>query len=82
MLAVALMGYRRLGDVNERVQHMVDVTSQKVFLTVSIRSDLQRTRRMEFRAVLTPDDKESQEYATRTARSPSRSTRPMPTWRS
>ncbi len=66
VLAVAVMGYRRLGDVNERVQHMVDVTSKKVFLTVTIRADLQRARRMEFRAVLTPDDKESQEYAKRT----------------
>lgn len=66
VLAVALVGYRRLGDVNERVQHMVDVTSQKVLLTVSIRSDLQRTRRMEFRAVLSPDEKEAHEYATST----------------
>jgi methyl-accepting chemotaxis protein len=65
VLVVAVMGYRRLGAVNERVQHMVDVTSKKVLLTVSIRSDLQRARRMEFRAVLTPDDKESQDYATR-----------------
>jgi methyl-accepting chemotaxis protein len=66
VLVVALVGYRRLGDVNERVQHMVDVTSKKVYLTVTIRADLQKTRRTEFRAVLTPDDKESQDYATRT----------------
>ncbi|MCU0872962.1 MAG: methyl-accepting chemotaxis protein [Pirellulaceae bacterium] len=66
VLVVAVMGYRRLGDINQRVQHMVDVTSQKVLLTVSIRANLQGTRRMEIRAVLTPDDKESQDYATQT----------------
>ena len=32
VLAVALVGYRQLGGVNQRVQHMVDVTSKKVFL--------------------------------------------------
>jgi len=64
VLAVATVGYRRLGDVNERVQHMVDVTSKKVLLTVSIRADLQRARRMEFRAVLALVDKESQDDAT------------------
>ena len=46
---------------------MVEVTSKKVCsLTVTSAADLQRTRRMEFRAVLTPDDTESQDYAKQT----------------
>ena len=44
VLAVALLGYRELGNVNRRVQHMVDTTSKKVFLTVSIRTDLQKAQ--------------------------------------
>lgn len=66
VLAVALVGYRQLGEVNRRVQQMVEITSKKLNLTVSIRTDLQRARRMEFRTVLTPDDKESELYANRT----------------
>jgi len=62
ILVVAVLGHRRLGDVSERVQRMVDVTSRKLLLTVSIRSNLQRARRMELRAMLATDDKETQEY--------------------
>ena len=68
VVAVALVGYRELGAVSRRTEQMVETTSKKVYLTVTIRANLQRARRMEFRAVITPDDKESQEYADRDSR--------------
>jgi methyl-accepting chemotaxis protein len=61
--AVALIGYLELGVLNRRVEQMVETTSKTAFLMSEIWDNAQRARRLEFRAVITTDDKESTEYA-------------------
>ena len=61
--AVALVAYLELGALNHRVEQMVGTTSKTAFLMSEIWDNAQRVRRLEFRAVLTTDDKESKEYA-------------------
>jgi methyl-accepting chemotaxis protein len=63
VVAVALVGYRELARLNRDVAHMVTVTSKAAALVSDLRSNLQFARRLEFRAVLSPDDKESQVLA-------------------
>jgi len=63
VLAVALVGYLELGAVNRELSHLVEVTAKKTSLAADLRSDVQKTRRMEFRTVLTLDDGESANYA-------------------
>ncbi len=66
VITVALVGYLELGVVNQRVANLVEVIAKKATLAADLRSDLQRTRRMEFRTVITTDDKDSAEYAKQT----------------
>ena len=61
--AVALIGYLELGVLNRRVEQMVDTTSKTAFLMSDLWADAQRARRLEFRAVISTDDKESKQYA-------------------
>jgi len=63
--AVALVGYLELGALNRRVEQMVETTSKTAFLVSEVWDNVQRVRRLEFRAVMTTDDKESKEYADR-----------------
>ncbi len=61
--AVAIVAYLELGALNHRVEQMVETTSKTAFLMSQIRDIASWSRRLEFRAVLTTDDKESKEYA-------------------
>ena len=63
VVAVALVGYRELARLNRDVAHMVAVTSKAAALVSDLRNNLQFARRLEFRAVISPDDKESQAFA-------------------
>jgi methyl-accepting chemotaxis protein len=63
VLAVAVTGYRGLGSINQRVNRMVEITSKEATLGSDIRSNLQWTRRLENRAVISTSDNQCKEFA-------------------
>ena len=68
VLAVAVVGYREVGRLNQDVARMVTVTSKANALVSDLRTNIQLGRRMEFRAVLSRDNTETQTFADDRAR--------------
>ncbi len=62
-VTVAVAGCLELWVLNRAVLQMVKVTSHGVRLVSDLRTHLQWTRRLEFRAVLSLDDKKSEAFA-------------------
>ncbi len=63
VMAVAVVGYRGLGEVSRELQEMVEVTARMTMLASDLRDGVALTRRKQFRAVITFDDAQSQEFA-------------------
>ena len=51
-VGIAAVGYYQLSVINDRMQHMIEVTSQAYHLSEAMQRDMQRSRRFELRAVL------------------------------
>jgi methyl-accepting chemotaxis protein len=66
VMAVAVVGYRGLGRVSRELQDLVQVTAKMTMLASDLRDGVALTRRTQFRAVITHDDAQSQEFARRT----------------
>ena len=66
--AIAAVGYYQLAAVNDRLQHMVDVTSKEADLCSQTRLDLLTMRRNELDVVIAVEDEPSQAYAEKARR--------------
>jgi len=63
VMAVAVVGYRGLGEVSRELQEMVEVTARMTMLASDLRDGVALTRRTQFRAVITFDDAQSRDFA-------------------
>ncbi len=62
-VGVAAVGYVQLAAVNDRLQHMVEVTSKEADLCSQLRVDLLLMRRSELDMIISTNDEASQAYA-------------------
>ena len=60
---IAAVGYFQLGVVNDRLRHMVEVTSKEAGLCSQLRFDLLTMRRNELDVIITLEDEQSKLYA-------------------